>query len=74
MRALNVVTLLLVNVSGLNWLLVGLFELDLVTVIFGGQTAGLAKIVYILVGLSASSLWTGLAVKRKVGILRSRAS
>jgi uncharacterized protein len=55
MRALNVVTLFLVIVGGLNWLFVGLFEVDAVAAIFGGQTATLSKIVYILVGLSA--LW-----------------
>ncbi|MWP40133.1 DUF378 domain-containing protein [Rhodobacter sphaeroides] len=55
MRALNLTTLLLIIVGGLNWLLVGLFQFDLVAAIFGGQTAILARIVYILVGLSA--LW-----------------
>jgi uncharacterized protein len=55
MRTLNVITLLLVIVGGLNWLLVGLFQFDLVAALFGGQTAALSRIVYILVGLSA--LW-----------------
>jgi len=55
MHALNIVTLLLIIVGGLNWLLVGLFEFDLVAAIFGGQEAALSRIVYILVGLSA--LW-----------------
>ncbi|MBZ9676700.1 DUF378 domain-containing protein [Mesorhizobium sp. ES1-1] len=55
MRALNIITLLLIIVGGLNWLLVGLFQFDLVAAIFGGQTAALARAVYILVGLSA--LW-----------------
>ena len=55
MHALNIVTLLLIIVGGLNWLLVGLFQFDLVAAIFGGQDAALSRIVYILVGLSA--LW-----------------
>lgn len=55
MRALNILTLLLIIVGGINWLLVGLFEFDLVAAIFGGQTATLSRAVYILVGLSA--LW-----------------
>ncbi|WP_309083111.1 DUF378 domain-containing protein [Chelativorans sp.] len=55
MHALNVITLLLIIVGGLNWLLVGLFQFDLVAAIFGGQDAMLARIVYVLVGLSA--LW-----------------
>lgn len=55
MRAMNIITLLLIIVGGLNWLLVGLFQLDLVAAIFGGQAAILSRIIYILVGLSA--LW-----------------
>jgi uncharacterized membrane protein YuzA (DUF378 family) len=55
MHALNIVTLLLIIVGGLNWLLVGLFQFDLVAAIFGGQDAAVSRIVYILVGLSA--LW-----------------
>jgi hypothetical protein len=53
MRAINIITLLLVIIGGLNWGLVGLFEFDLVAAIFGGQDAALSRIVYILVGLSA---------------------
>lgn len=55
MRALNIITLILVIVGGLNWGLVGLFQFDLVAAIFGGQDAALSRIVYILVG--ASALW-----------------
>lgn len=53
MRALNIITLLLIIIGGLNWLLVGLFQFDLVATIFGGQTATISRIVYVLVGLSA---------------------
>ncbi len=55
MRTVNIITLLLIIIGGVNWLLVGAFNFDLVAAIFGGQTAILARIVYILVGLSA--LW-----------------
>ena len=55
MRALNLITLLLIIVGGINWLLVGAFEFDLVAALFGGQDSALARIVYILVGVSA--LW-----------------
>ena len=54
MKALSVVTLLLVIVGALNWGLYGLFGFDLVAAIFGAGAA-LSRIVYILVGLSA--LW-----------------
>ena len=54
MRALNVITLVLLIVGGLNWGLVGLFGFDLVAALFG-EMSTLSRIVYILVGLSA--LW-----------------
>jgi uncharacterized membrane protein YuzA (DUF378 family) len=55
MKALNLVTLALVIIGGINWGLVGLAQFDLVAAIFGGQEAPLARLVYGLVGLSA--LW-----------------
>lgn len=55
MKALNLVTLALVIIGGINWGLVGLAQFDLVAAIFGGQEAPLARLVYALVGLSA--LW-----------------
>jgi hypothetical protein len=57
MKWLNVITLALVIVGGLNWGLVALGgpQMDLVANLFGGQDSGLSRIVYGLVGLSA--LW-----------------
>lgn len=52
MKALHLVTFLLVIVGGINWGLVGLFNLNLVTVILGGFP-GLEQLVYVLVGVSA---------------------
>jgi uncharacterized membrane protein YuzA (DUF378 family) len=52
MRAVNLLTLTLIIVGGLNWGLVGAFDYDLVAAIFGGISA-LSRLVYILVGLSA---------------------
>lgn len=52
MKALNIVTLILVIVGGLNWGLVGVANFDLVATIFGAGSV-LARIVYVLVGLSA---------------------
>ena len=54
MRALNVLTLVLLIVGGLNWGLVGLADFDLVAAIFGDMSP-LSRIVYVLVG--ASALW-----------------
>ncbi|MHC5307070.1 DUF378 domain-containing protein [Bartonella sp. LJL80] len=53
MRTLNYTTLTLLIIGGLNWLLVGLFQFDLVAAIFGGQAALLSRIIYVVVGLSA---------------------
>lgn len=49
---LDWIVLLLVIIGGLNWGLVGLFNLDLVALLFGSMTL-LSKIVYDLVGLAA---------------------
>ncbi|GIO40010.1 MULTISPECIES: DUF378 domain-containing protein [Paenibacillus] len=53
MRTMNNIALTLLIVGGLNWLLVGLFQYDLVAAIFGGQSAMLSRIVYVIVGLCA---------------------
>ncbi|MDB5370536.1 MAG: conserved rane protein [Roseomonas sp.] len=64
MRAINVITLILVIIGGINWGLVGLFQFDLVAAIFGPNTA-LSRIVYTLVGLSA--LWQIYPLSRMAG-------
>ncbi len=52
LSALDWIALILVIVGGLNWGLVGLFDFNLVTTIFGDSST-LARIVYVLVGLGA---------------------
>jgi uncharacterized membrane protein YuzA (DUF378 family) len=51
MKMLHMVAFLLVIIGGINWLVVGLFDLNLVSLVFGESLV--AKLVYILVGLSA---------------------
>jgi uncharacterized protein len=53
LRALNLVTLVLIVVGGTSWLRVGIADFDLVAALFGGQQVMLSKVVYVLVGLSA---------------------
>ena len=56
MRYLNAIALLLVIVGGLNWLLVGLFQFDLVAALTGtqfGEVNPISAAIYVLVGLSA---------------------
>lgn len=55
MHMLNIITLALIVIGGLNWGLVGLFDFDLVAAIFGGVDSAMSRLIYILVGLSA--LW-----------------
>jgi len=55
MKSLNIITLALLIIGGINWGLVGVAQFDLVAALFGGQDAPLARAVYVLVGLSA--LW-----------------
>ena len=52
MKALNLITLILLIVGGLNWGLVGAFEWDLVAALFGPGYL-VSRAVYVLVGLSA---------------------
>jgi uncharacterized membrane protein YuzA (DUF378 family) len=69
MKWLNVITLLLVVVGGLNWGLVALggYDLDIVAGLLGGgdERAPLAVVVYALVGLSA--LYQLLPLVRSLG-------
>ncbi|MFC5647987.1 DUF378 domain-containing protein [Paenibacillus solisilvae] len=53
MKVLNIVSLLVLILGGLNWLVVGLFEYDVVSEVFDGSDSVGAKIVYIIVGLAA---------------------
>ena len=51
MKAIHAIAFILVIIGGINWLLVG-FDYNLVDSIFGvGSTV--AKVIYILVGISA---------------------
>jgi len=51
---IDTIAMILVIVGGLNWLLVGAADSNLVTMLFGEGTM-IAKAVYVLVGLAA--LW-----------------
>jgi uncharacterized membrane protein YuzA (DUF378 family) len=53
LKFIDILTLVLVIVGGLNWGLIGLFDFDLVAAIFGAGSM-LSRLVYILVGLSAA--------------------
>jgi len=50
------IALVLVIVGALNWAFIGVFGIDLVALLFGGQMALLSRIVYTIVGLAG--LWS----------------
>jgi uncharacterized membrane protein YuzA (DUF378 family) len=52
MKILHWIAVALVIIGGLNWLLVGAFNFDLVSTLFGYMSV-FSRVVYILVGLSA---------------------
>jgi len=52
MKALGILTAILIVIGGLNWGLVGFLKFDLVATILGNMTM-LSRLVYALVGISA---------------------
>lgn len=52
MKVLDCITFVLLVIGGLNWLLIGVIDVDLVEAIFGAGTL-ITRVIYILVGLSA---------------------
>ncbi len=50
MKVLYYIALTLVIVGAINWLLIGLFNFDLVATIFGAMTI-VSRIIYSLVGI-----------------------
>lgn len=53
MKTLDYIALILLIIGGINWLLVGIFQWDLVAALFGGAAGIISRIIYILVGISA---------------------
>ncbi|MDA8351968.1 MAG: DUF378 domain-containing protein [Firmicutes bacterium] len=56
MSTFSRLALILTIVGAINWLLVGLFQWDLVSALFGGdsirESSGFSRIIYALVGLA----------------------
>ncbi len=53
---MDTISLLLVIIGAINWLLVGVFQFDLVAWLFGGQGAVISRILYSLIGVAG--LWS----------------
>ncbi len=56
-RALDIIALILTIIGAVNWGLIGLFNFDLVAVLFGNMSL-ISRIVYVLVGISGLYLIT----------------
>ena len=54
-RGVDRIALIRVVIGALNWGIIGLFGLDLVAFICGGQMAVISRVIYALVGLGG--LW-----------------
>ncbi len=57
-KTIDVLTLLIVIIGGINWGLVGIFEFDLVTTIYGPaegdpDPSTVARVTYAVIGLAA---------------------
>jgi uncharacterized protein len=64
MKGLDIITLILVIIGAIVWGLIGLFDWNLVSAIFGDGSV-VARIIYILVGLSG--LWQLMPLFRSFG-------
>jgi len=51
MRTLNVIALILVIIGAINWGLIGFFEFDLVSTLFGTMTA-FTRVIFALIGIA----------------------
>lgn len=52
MKTIESIAITLVIIGAINWGLIGLFDFNLVELIFGSQDNLITKIIYILVGIS----------------------
>lgn len=55
MKPLNLATLIILIIGGINLGVVGLFQFDAIALVFGGAGAMLTRLVYMLIG--AAALW-----------------
>ncbi len=66
---LDKIALVLTIIGGLNWGSIGLFRFDIVAWLFGGQTATVSRVVYVLVGLAA--IWCISLLFREEAVTRT---
>jgi uncharacterized membrane protein YuzA (DUF378 family) len=65
MSAIDYIAMALLIIGGLNWAMVGLFDVDVVATLFGAGSPA-SRLIYVLVGLSALySIYTATKMSRK---------
>ena len=64
MRSLDIISLIIVIIGAIVWGLIGLFNWNLITAIFGDGTV-ITRIIYIIVGLAG--LWQLMPLFRSFG-------
>jgi uncharacterized membrane protein YuzA (DUF378 family) len=69
MKRLEPLWLALVVIGALNWLMVGLFDTNVVTEIFGSGTA--SDVVYVIVGIAGLALVPRLLEELRLGAGRT---
>lgn len=52
MKVLDIIALILVVIGAINWGLIGFFQFNLVSFLFGDITTILSRIIYALVGIA----------------------
>ena len=62
---MDTLCLILAIIGAINWGVVGFALFDLVAWIFGGQTAGVSRVIYAVVGIAG--LWCITMLFRKKG-------
>ena len=67
MMIADIIALVLVIVGAVNWGSIGLFGIDLVASLFGGQMALLSRIIYSLVGLAG--IWCITLLFKERGVI-----
>jgi uncharacterized membrane protein YuzA (DUF378 family) len=64
MSAVDYIAMALLIIGGLNWAMVGLFDVDVVATLFGAGSPA-TRLVYVLVGISALySIYTAAKMSR----------
>ena len=65
---MDIIALILVIVGAINWGSIGIFNLDLVGTIFGGQLSLISRIIFTVVGLAG--LWCISFLFRKDNLMK----